>query len=65
MSFFVTSLLWHFLDVLSESYGIVSSTSVISIFLIRTMSGLAEVTRMETESIDEGFSDARFPGTST
>ena len=39
-----------------------SSISIITIFLlIRTMLGLADVTRMETGTV-EGFSDVRFPG---
>ena len=41
-----------------------SSISVISIFVFRTMSGLADITRMETGTVDEGFSDAHFLGTS-
>ena len=49
----------------SESYGTVSSISVISIFLIRTISGLADVARMEMGTVEEGFSDALFPGRST
>jgi len=40
------------------------SIKVISILLIRTMSGLADVARMETGTVEVGFSDARFPGRS-
>ena len=46
------------------SYGTVSSISVITIFLIRTMSCLADVFGMETGTVEEGFSDACFPGRS-
>ena len=54
----MTSLLWHFLD-FHLSHGTVSSISVITLFLIRTMSGLADVAGMETGTV-EGFSDACF-----
>ena len=58
---------FHALEILRfslESYGTVSSISVITIFLIRPMSGLVDVARMETGTV-EGFFDACFPGRST
>ena len=61
----MTSLLWHFLDFLSNHME-VSSISVITIFLIRTMSVLVDISRMETGTVEEGFfSDVRFPFRST
>ena len=39
-----------------------SSIRVITIFLIMTMSGLADVAGMEIETVKEWFSDARFTG---
>ena len=65
MSFFCDFLALAFLRFSPESFGTVSSISVISIILIRTMSGLADVTRIETGTVEEGFSDACFPGRST
>ena len=38
-----------------ESYGTVSSISVITRFLIRTMSRLVDVARIETETVEEEF----------
>ena len=54
MSFFCDFLALAFLRFSLKSYGTVSCISVITIFKIRTMSGLADVARMEAESV-EGF----------
>ena len=64
MSFFGDFLALALFRFSLESYGTVSSIKVISILLIRTMSGLADVARMETGTVEVGFSDARFPGRS-